>query len=148
MKENILLEVKSLHVCIGKYLFELGKKKNQSRQPSPLQMRIIEYLIKSKETDIYQKDIQESLDVSKAAISDTLKTMEKKNLIERIPSKQDGRKIKIVITKDGLDSYQEVENDLKKVNQKILENIKEEELEEFIRISHKIKESLKKEGKE
>lgn len=146
MNNNILLEVKNLNKAICQQIFEIGKDNSFTKHPSPLQIRVVRYLMNNKEESTYQKDIQESLNVSKAAISETLRSMEKKNIIERIPSKIDGRKIKIILTDKGKETFQEIEKDLLKVNQKVLKSITQEEFEEFIRISHKIEESLKKEG--
>ena len=146
MNHNLLLEVKQLNNMICQKIFETNKNNILSKHPSPLQMRVIKYLMNHKEDIIYQKDIQESIDISKAAISDVLKSMEKKGIIERVPSKIDGRKIRILLTKEGISIYNEIDHDMKKMNKRIETSITKEELEEFIRISHKIKENLMKEG--
>ena len=146
LNHNLLLEVKQLNNMICQKIFETNKNNILSKHPSPLQMRVIKYLMNHKEDIIYQKDIQESIDISKAAISDVLKSMEKKGIIERVPSKIDGRKIRILLTKEGISIYNEIDHDMKKMNKRIETSITKEELEEFIRISHKIKENLMKEG--
>ena len=148
MKENILLEVKQLNNTICQLIAEVNKDNSFTRHPSPLQIRITKYLLENRDNVIYQKDIQESLNISKAAISDTLQSMEKKGVIERIPSQIDGRKIQVQLTKEGKETFKEIDKDMKKINQKIEGTITQEELEEFIRIIHKIKENLKKEGSE
>lgn len=148
MKDNILLEVKQLNNTICQLIAEVNKDNSFTRHPSPLQIRITKYLLENRDNVIYQKDIQESLNISKAAISDTLQSMEKKGVIERIPSQIDGRKIKVQLTKEGKETFEEIDKDMKKINQKIEGTISQEELEEFIRIIHKIKENLKKEGTE
>jgi len=148
LKENILLEVKQLNNTICQLIAEVNKDNSFTRHPSPLQIRITKYLLENRDNVIYQKDIQESLNISKAAISDTLQSMEKKGVIERIPSQIDGRKIQVQLTKEGKETFKEIDKDMKKINQKIEGTITQEELEEFIRIIHKIKENLKKEGSE
>ena len=148
MNNNLLLEVKQLHKTFCQLLFESNKNNLLTKHPSPLQIRVIKYLIEHKKDIIYQKDLQISLDVSKAAISDTLQSMERKEIIKRLPSKEDGRKIQITLTEKGLKTFDDMEDDMIKVNQIIKNSITKEEYEEFIRISHKIKESIKKEGRE
>ena len=145
MHDNILIEVKQLHNQICQLIFKSNRENILTKYPSPLQMSIIKYLRENKTENIYQKDIQNNLGISKAAISDVLQTMEKKEMITRIPSKVDGRKIKIVLTDKGNKLYKEVETNMQEVDQIIKENITQEEIEEFIRISHKIKENIKKE---
>ena len=145
---SILFEVKHLHNAICQLIHEQGKDNSLTKHPSPLQMRITKYLMHHKDEVIYQKDIQESLDISKAATSDSLQAMEKKGIIERIKSKEDGRKIRIKLTDKGIQLFDDIEKDMRKVNKKIQDSITKEEMEEFIRISHKIKENIKKEGTE
>ena len=87
LDSNILLEVKKLHVAICQYLFEMNKEKEHGVVPNPLQMRILKYLKREEKESIYQKDIQKNLDVSKAAISAVIKSMEKKKLIQKCGKK-------------------------------------------------------------
>jgi len=51
-----------------------------------------------------------------------------KNYIERLPSEEDRRVVKIVITKDGLDLLASIPNDL---NNNLLKNLNEKEAEQL-----------------
>jgi len=143
--QSILYEVKQLHNTICQLIFELNKDNSLTKHPSPLQMRIIKYLIKNREEDVCQKDIQESLNISKAAISLALQAMENKGIIKRVKSLDDGRRVMIKLTDKGISTFDDIEKDMIEVNKRIEESITKDEMEEFIRISHKIKENIRKE---
>ena len=89
-------EIQSLNNCVKKKLFSL-KKEDDNICPKPLQGAIINYLYENKKKDIYQKDLEIAFNISKAAISDVLNTMEKNEMIERVQSDLDARYKKIIL---------------------------------------------------
>ena len=141
---NMIEEVKSLNLLICKYLHEKTKENNLSKYPSPLQLGIAKYLYEKQEDTVYQKDLQEFFHISKAAISEGIQSMEKKGLIQRIPSKIDARKNKIELTEMGKESLMEMERIKEEANKEILKEFKEEEMESFIKTIHKLKEIIEK----
>ena len=63
MENNILFEIKKVeHLAIQK----LMKGKDLGKHPSPTQIRIIIYMMKNKDIDIYQKDLEHHLNISRA----------------------------------------------------------------------------------
>lgn len=141
---KMIEEVKSLNLLICKYLHEKTKENNLSKYPSPLQLGIAKYLYEKQEDTVYQKDLQEFFHISKAAISEGIQSMEKKGLIQRIPSKIDARKNKIELTEMGKESLMEIERIKEEANKEILKEFKEEEIENFIKIIHKMKKIIEK----
>ena len=83
MQRNVISEIKNLNNCMVKKLFTLGKKEDERFHPRPLQVEIITYLIENKDKTIYQKDIEEKLKISKAAVSDVLNSMEGRGIITK-----------------------------------------------------------------
>ena len=141
---NMIEEVKSLNFIICKHLQEKSKENSLSKYPSPLQLGITKYLYEKKEEPVYQKDLQEFFHISKAAISEGIQSMEKKGLIQRIPSKIDARKNKIELTEIGKECLMEIERIKEEENKEILKEFKEEEIENFIKTIHKIKKIIEK----
>ena len=141
---NMIEEVKSLNLLICKYLHEKTKENNLSKYPSPLQLGIAKYLYEKQEDTVYQKDLQEFFHISKAAISEGIQSMEKKGLIQRIPSKIDARKNKIELTEMGKECLMEIEKIKEEANKEILKEFKEEEMENFIKTIHKMKKIIEK----
>ncbi len=145
MKINIINEFKQVNIQIGKSIFGMNKNNILTKYPSPLQMGIIEILIKHKNEDISQNDLKKEMCISKAAISEALNSMEKKNLIKKIQSKNDSRKNIIVLEDSAIQTYEEIKKDMLTFNNKLLKNISEEEIDIFMNVLNKIKNNIKKE---
>ena len=75
--------------------------KKQKIFPTPTQMQIIAYILKHKNEDIYQRDLENVLKLRRATVSGVLKTMEKNGFITRITDKEDTRIKKIILNKNA-----------------------------------------------
>lgn len=147
MIDDLTNDIKSLNIAIVKRLFSMSnKEKVECNFPSPLQFKIIEYLEEHKKEETFQKDLEKSLNVSKAAISGVIKAMEKKGIVERIPVLNDARKNKIILSEKSLQFYHDKIKDMKLLSEELVSGISDDELREFKRILNKMKENLKKEG--
>ena len=58
MKPNIINEIKTLEVKIGKRLFQEAKLQEIKRPPSPLQAKILKYILDHKEEVVCGKDLE------------------------------------------------------------------------------------------
>lgn len=90
------------------------------------------------------KDLAQALHVSTARIATLLNKMEKKDLIKKHNSTKDARKTVIILTKKGeilTTKYKEV---LINITIKMIEEVGIEDLEKFIQISKKMKQSIVK----
>lgn len=146
MEINLIEQIKSLNQSVIKKLFSIKKSTCNPIRPRPLQMAILEYLIEHSDEEICQKDLESSFKISKSAISDALNSMEKNNFIERNASKTDARRNIIIPTKESLDMHKDLIKDIKEVNEELLNCLTEEEVNEFLRITEKLKNYMK-EGK-
>lgn len=143
MKVDIIEEITSLHQGLIKTLFCMNKKVDRNGHPRPLQIAILEYLLENKDSEVNQKDLEEKFKISKAAISDVLKAMEKNELIERIVSEKDARKNIIMITEKSKELHSNLIDDLNRVNKHLLECLTKEELNSFLEITSKLKKYMK-----
>lgn len=66
-------------------------------KPTPTQMQIIEYILEHINEVVYQKDLEEVLNLRRATVSGVLQTMEKNELIERTTNTEDTRVKKIIL---------------------------------------------------
>jgi DNA-binding MarR family transcriptional regulator len=111
---SVLYKIKDLDLRILRMFWSDGNILCDRLTPS--QVRIIAYLCENKV--VYQKDIEKSLNLSRATISGILSTMEKNNIISRCVSECDLRSKEIVLNEDIKKIF-----DSKKVIMKKLENI-------------------------
>lgn len=146
MQRNVISEIKNLNNCIVKKLFTLGKKEDEKFHPRPLQVEIITYLIENKDKTIYQKDIEEKLKISKAAVSDVLNSMESRGIITKEADVCDARRKRIIISKKAIETHDVMMKRLDSLNDCILDGISEDELNIFYKVIEKLKENMKKEG--
>ncbi len=146
MQRNVISEIKNLNNCMVKKLFALGKKEDEKFHPRPLQVEIITYLIENKDKTIYQKDIEEKLKISKAAVSDVLNSMESRGIITKEADVCDARRKRIIISKKAIETHDVMMKRLDSLNDCILDGISEDELNIFYKVIEKLKENMKKEG--
>lgn len=112
---------------------------------NPTQCEIFKILIESemRKKTIYQKDLENLLNIRKSTISGILETMEKNRIIIRVLSNK-GKIVKL--SDEALQHKEVVANLLKKLEKELSEGISKEELEIFNKVIEKMKENLNKKG--
>lgn len=138
MNKCLLFEIKNLHIAITKKMCSIMKKNKYINPPSPLQAKILDYLIKHSSKEVYQKDLEEVFNVSRATISEVLQTMEKNEIVERIVSLKDARVKQIKLTENSKKRYKEMQKNIKIINKNLIENITDEELKIFSNVTQKM----------
>lgn len=144
MKKNIVDELKKLDVEIARKLFSISKENNIPEPPSPLQAKIIDYLIINEGKEIYQKDLEKVLNVSKATVSSALLTMEKNNIIKRLISKEDARSKQIVVTDEIIKAHGNMKKVFGILNEELTNGLSNEEIEKFFQTIEKLRANIRK----
>ena len=80
--QNIMFTIKRLNQVIANEIISHSNK--QKDAPNPTQIRIIDYILEHSTQEVLQKDLEKALKVSRATISDVLRTMEKNELITKL----------------------------------------------------------------
>ncbi len=89
---RVLYQIKSLE----KSLLRHNKDKSiKDKEITPTQMEILIYIFKNEDKDIYQKDLENVLNLRRATVSGVLQTMEKNHLITRVTDIEDTRAKKL-----------------------------------------------------
>lgn len=142
MEKNIANELKKLDIEIAKKLFSISKVQNILEPPSPLQGRIMDYLTVNEGKEVYQKDLEKNLNVSKATISAVLFTMENNTLIKRITSKNDARSKQIILTEKSIKVYENMRVVFDNLNKELIKNLSEAEIESFLNTIEKLRKNI------
>lgn len=100
MDNNILLEIKVLDKLLGRFFFKPGTM-DEMASITQSQMQILDYIVECGKNEIYQKDLEEAVDLRRATVSGILQTMEKNQLITRVIDDTDTRTKKIILTKES-----------------------------------------------
>ena len=143
MELNIVNQLKLLDIEIGRKLFSIAKLNEIDQPPSPLQGKILKYIVENEGKEIYQKNLEERFNVSKATISEVLQTMENNKLIERIQNSQDARLKQIILTETSRKRFNEMEKSFRILNQELEKGLSEEEKQQFIVTLNKKKNNIK-----
>lgn len=114
--------------------------------PTPTQMEIINYILEHMEENIYQRDLENILNLRRATVSGVLQTMEKNNLIKRITDDNDTRAKKIILCEKAKEIFLKSEKRFVELEEAIVEGISNEELEVFLDVIKKMKENMKKQN--
>lgn len=125
---------------IGHYI--LGKFDKKARhRVSPMQVMIMNYLLKTK-GKVFQQDICDTFNLRRSTVSGILTTMEKNDIIVRIPSASDPRKKEIKLTKVFIANTKKVSYEFKKMESILEQNFTLEEKSELIRLLSKLEGNL------
>lgn len=148
-KNNLLYQIKSLEKMIVRNLLgdnEIEKREEQAnvmQLPTPTQMQIIEYILNHTSEDIYQRDLEDILNLRRATVSGVLHTMEKNNLIRRVTDNEDTRSKKILLNNKAKEIFLQNQKKMDKTEQTITHNIPKEDLEVFSRVIQMMKNNMK-----
>ena len=133
------LELKRLMNLIVRYFHNFADDYDLSMNHAA----IIKYLVKNKDENVYTKDIEKIFNVRSSTTSRMLTLMEFNGLIERIDDKNDTRRKIIKPTKKAIEVVNSINNKLEKVEIKLKENIKKDELDIFFKVVEQMKQNIK-----
>lgn len=102
------------------------------------QFTVILYLIKNKERDIFQRDIEEEFGIRRSSVSATLSNLEEKGYIKRSSVSQDARLKKITVTDKGEKIVEESMKIINEFEKELISQITKEELDIFYRVLNKL----------
>ncbi|MFT8351704.1 MarR family winged helix-turn-helix transcriptional regulator [Clostridium saccharoperbutylacetonicum] len=110
-----------------------------------VQGRILGFIThNSKNRDIFQKDIEEELDIRRSSVTSVLQLMEKNGFIERVSVSEDARLKKLIITEKGAKIQKSIYNFISNFEKSFSDELSEAEMNMFIslldRLSNKISE--------
>lgn len=109
---------------------------------SPIQIKVVHYLIEHKKETIHQRDIEKNLMVRRSTVSGILKTMEKNGFIKRIDSKEDARLKEIVICGKTLDLIDNFKNKALSFDHLLGAGINDNDKEIFFKVIDQMKKNI------
>ena len=114
---------------------------------SPIQVRIVKYLVKQNNKAILQKDMEYIFNIRRSTVSGVIKTMEKNNIIIRENVKDDNKSKEIKLTNEVYIRDNELVRKLRELDLELLKGVNKEGLEVFRRVLKNIQDNLKEERK-
>ncbi len=141
MDNQVIYSIKNLDNAIFRKMFK-SLKDTHCRSFNPIQGEIARILIKSKDKEVYQRDLEKIIGIRRSTISGILKTMEKNGLIMRVGSQDDKRSKQIILTDKAYEISKHIATKLKEMNNEMVSGISEEDLAIFFKVIDQIKNNL------
>lgn len=108
-----------------------------------MQHRVLHYiLVKSQETEVYQKDVEKEFDIRKSTATEMLQLMERKGFLYRECSSRDARMKKILITEKAAAVQREVAENIRVVEARLRNGIEEKDFQICMEVLKKMAENL------
>lgn len=145
-KSRVLYQIKSLDKMIMRYF--LCNIENHIDMDvikpflTPTQMQIIEYILEHHEEEIYQKDLEDVLNLRRATVSGVLQTMEKNGLLERVVYSEDARTKKIILNDKAKEIFMMRQKELETLEDLMTRGIDVKELDIFSKVLDQMKENI------
>lgn len=138
--KSISLEIKKIDSLIVRKI--MAYNKDAIYHLTPVQIVVIKYLIKNKDSVVYQKDIEKKLGLRKSTVSGILGTMIKNGIITRNDSTNDLRSKEIRLTETGYKLDKVMRKKAFEFEKLLQSNINKEDLEVFYKVTKQIQENL------
>lgn len=151
-QNNILFQIKDLEKIILRNLEPNMEEKEKFsnmgiKQPTPTQILIIGYILDNMDREVYQKDLEQALNLRRATISDVLQRMEKKGLVKREINSNDIRSKRILLSDTAKEFFMDTTNRMKNLETVAIKGISDEELENFSNVIEKMIKNMNEEEK-
>ncbi len=118
--------------------WDIGEK-----TPSSAQKHTIVYLYEhSADGDLFQRDIEEFLSIQRPTATRMLNHMEANGLIKRESVEYDGRLKKITLTPKAINLYNNIFDEINRVEEYMTRGLTDKEKDDFLRIARKIRKNL------
>ena len=106
---------------------------------SEAQGRILSYILaEGSRRNVYQKDIEEEFDLRPPTASSILRSLEKQEMISRVPDETDGRLKKLIFTEKADKIRLALEEEIVETERRLLDGITDEEQKMFLRLAEKM----------
>ena len=139
-------ELMTLNRTIGRQISLISKEvfeENELPILTPLEAWIIGYLYRNPGKALYQKDVEAEFHVSRSTVTRTVQNMEKLGLLERSTNGQDQRMKQVRITQKAAQLHENLHADIfRRVDERIMEGISDEDMEIFYRVLERMRENL------
>ena len=121
---------------------EIAKQHGVEHLAGP-QGHVLSYLGNNQDKEIFVKDIEMELRISKSVASNLVKRMEKNGFIQILPSRLDKRYKQVALTKLGLAKLEPLMSWHQDMVENLFKGIPKEDFKSMIRIIEKLKENIK-----
>ena len=103
---------------------------------------LIGFLYRNRERDIFQRDIEEELHITRSSVTSLVKLMEKKGYLVRQSVEQDARLKKLSLTEKGAASFEHTMAAIRQTEALAVQGLTQEQLDQFFAVCDVIQNNL------
>ena len=103
---------------------------------------LIGFLYRNRDRDIFQRDIEEELHITRSSVTSLVKLMEKKGYLVRESVEQDARLKKLSLTEKGTASFEHTMAAIHQTEALAVQGLTEEQLDQFFAVCDVIQNNL------
>ncbi len=140
-RAHVGLRLKYLTHAFTRKFTEIAREMG-AEEPSMMHSHIMSYLYWSGEKDIFQRDIEETFNITRSSVTGLVKLMEKKGYISRQSVAGDARLKKLTLTPLGRASCERTIAAVEQVEALATQGLREEQLQAFLTVCDLIQENL------
>ena len=146
MEKMMIGEIKALNNLIKRMMVSHHLKCKAPKDITGQQMNVIMFLKHSysEGKEVFQRDVECNLNIRSSTATGILKTLEKNGYIERVSVPSDARLKKLVLTEKSSALFEKIDPFIKSINDKLMEGLSEEEIEQFFSTIEKLKKNIDK----
>lgn len=139
MENRFFMDLKYISICFDKLI-------ERKTGFTSAQLRIIGFLMQRRDVAVYQKDIEDIVGVSRAAVSAILDKMERTALIIRRSSAYDKRMKRVSLSEQGVAAAHDVYKTMCSIEDEICSCLTDGEMETIFTVKSKLVSKLEELG--
>lgn len=138
-RETIIFQVRSLYLKLDRYVKNEYPIFHEGKGPvSKTQGMAIGFFYRNQDKEVFQKDLEEAMSISKSTASGLVSRMVKNGLVERTPSVHDARYKRIRLTKETMSEMNKIDSAADHLENSLKKDISSEDLKVFFKVLEKI----------
>lgn len=129
-------------MCVMNQLHRLAIQENLPSGFTISQLATVGVLFYRDGHEVYQRDLESFFKLRRSTVSSLLSTLEKKDILRRVPVPHDARLKKLVLTQRGRDVGTQVQQAFLRLNRLLIQGLSPEEQLTFSLILEKVEQNL------
>lgn len=137
--KTIMFQIRDVSLKIDRYVKANYAVFNEDHKHiSKLQAMASGYLAMNDDKEIFQRDLEHAMSISKSTASGLVSRMVKNSIIETAPSSKDARYKRLLLTKEAREAMTKIDAAAQKVEESLSKDISDEDMKTFFKVLKQI----------
>lgn len=137
--KTIMFQIRDVSLKIDRYVkANYAIFNEEHKHISKLQAMASGYLAMNDDKEIFQRDLEHAMSISKSTASGLVSRMVKNGIIETTPSSKDARYKRLILTKGAREAMTRIDTAAQKVEESLGKDISDEDMKTFFKVLKQI----------